>query len=72
MAQIWSLDTYIKFIFDCLTTQKDICKYKWFKEDNFYDEDDFEECYDFVRKNKFYFCDLFAKSLKRNYPEYFN
>ena len=70
--KVWTLDDYIKFTFDCLATPKDRCKYKWFKDDNFHDEDDFEECYGFVVEHKFYFYDLFAKSLKRNHPEEFN
>ena len=72
MVQIWSQNTYVEFSFDCLTTPKDRCKDKWFKDDNFHDENDFEECYEFIIKHKFDFCGLFAKSLKRKYPEVFN
>lgn len=68
----WILDDYIKFSFDCLSTKKNKCRDKWFKDDNFHDENDFEECYEFIMEHKFYFYDLFAKSLKRKYSEEFN
>lgn len=67
----WTLDDYIKFTFDCLSTEKNKCRDKYVSPDNI-EEEDFNECYDFVNQNKWYFYSLFAKGLKRNYPEAFN
>ena len=47
----WTLDDYIKFTFDCLSTEKNKCKNKYVSLDNM-TEEDFNECYDFVNNHK--------------------
>ena len=67
----WTLDDYIKFTFDCLSTEKNKCRDKYVSSDNM-TEEDFNECYDFVNHHKWDFYSLFAESLKRNHAESFN
>ena len=66
MMKKWTLDDYIKLTFDCLSTEKNKCRDKYVSPDNM-EEADFNECYDFVNQNKWYFYDLFAKHLSKKY-----
>ncbi len=62
----WTLDDYIKLIFDCLSTERSECKDKYVNPDNM-EEEEFNDCYDFVNQHKWYFFNLFAKHLVKKY-----
>lgn len=60
----WTLDDYIKFTFDCLSTEKNKCRDKYVSSDNIIEED-FNECYDFVNHHKWDFLFIICRKSKK-------